>query len=177
MLDCCHSFSRGSSWPRGHTQVSCMGRRVRSHWATREARKRWQTASNDRLPRSAARCCGSMHSRPNPVAGSEAVSGKASRTLQSEQGAGRQGQTLVTGSTDTKARAQRGQRSGGSGACRPQHCLGPPDLAPRAGGSHKRVVSRGVMKSATRHPHPRPPGNSPLSPCNVLLQNNLFLIH
>ena len=31
------SFSRGSSWPRDQAQVSCTGRQVLYHWATREA--------------------------------------------------------------------------------------------------------------------------------------------
>ena len=33
----CHSFSRGPSWPRGQTSVSCKGRQVLYHCATREA--------------------------------------------------------------------------------------------------------------------------------------------
>ena len=32
------SFSRGSSWPRDWTHVSCIGRQVLHHWASREAR-------------------------------------------------------------------------------------------------------------------------------------------
>ena len=32
------SFSRGSSWPRDRTCVSCTGRRILYHWGTREAR-------------------------------------------------------------------------------------------------------------------------------------------
>ena len=31
------SFSRGSSWPRGWTHVSCIGRQILSHWATWES--------------------------------------------------------------------------------------------------------------------------------------------
>ena len=31
------SFSRGSSWPRDWTHISCIGRQVFYHWATREA--------------------------------------------------------------------------------------------------------------------------------------------
>ena len=31
------SFSRGSSWPRDQTRVSCIGRQILCHWATREA--------------------------------------------------------------------------------------------------------------------------------------------
>ena len=31
-------FSRGSSWPRDWTLVSCIDRRILCHWATREAR-------------------------------------------------------------------------------------------------------------------------------------------
>ena len=31
------SSSRGSSWPRHGTQVSCIGRQILYHWATREA--------------------------------------------------------------------------------------------------------------------------------------------
>ena len=31
------SFSRGSSWPRGQTHVSCTGRWILYHWPTREA--------------------------------------------------------------------------------------------------------------------------------------------
>ena len=31
------SFSRGPSWPRDQTHVSCTGRRILYHWATREA--------------------------------------------------------------------------------------------------------------------------------------------
>ena len=30
------SFSRGSSWPRDQTHVSCIGRQILCHWATRE---------------------------------------------------------------------------------------------------------------------------------------------
>ena len=30
-------FSRGSSWPRDQTQLSCLGRWILYHWATREA--------------------------------------------------------------------------------------------------------------------------------------------
>ena len=33
----CISFSRGSSWPRDQTHVSCIGRQILYHWATREA--------------------------------------------------------------------------------------------------------------------------------------------
>ena len=33
------SFSRGSSWPRDQTSVSCIGRRMLYHWAT------WETLS------------------------------------------------------------------------------------------------------------------------------------
>ena len=31
------SFSRGSSWPSDRTRVSCIGRQILYHWATREA--------------------------------------------------------------------------------------------------------------------------------------------
>ena len=31
------SFSRGPSWPRDQTSISCIGRRILYHWATREA--------------------------------------------------------------------------------------------------------------------------------------------
>ena len=31
------SFSRGSSQPRDQTRVSCIGKRILNHWATREA--------------------------------------------------------------------------------------------------------------------------------------------
>ena len=31
------SFSRGSSWPRDWTHISCIGRRILYHWATRKA--------------------------------------------------------------------------------------------------------------------------------------------
>ena len=31
------SFSRGSSWTRNQTHVSCIGRRILFHWVTREA--------------------------------------------------------------------------------------------------------------------------------------------
>ena len=31
------SFSRGSSWPRDQTWISCIDRRILYHWATREA--------------------------------------------------------------------------------------------------------------------------------------------
>ena len=31
------SFSRGSSWPRDWTCISCVGRQILYHWATREA--------------------------------------------------------------------------------------------------------------------------------------------
>ena len=34
------SFSRGSSWPRDQTHVSCIGRQILYHWATR-ARQHW----------------------------------------------------------------------------------------------------------------------------------------
>ena len=33
------SFSRGSSWPRDQTYVSCMGRRILYHWATMKPSK------------------------------------------------------------------------------------------------------------------------------------------
>ena len=33
-------FSRGSSWPRDQTHVSCIGRRILYYWATREAQTR-----------------------------------------------------------------------------------------------------------------------------------------
>ena len=33
------SFSRGSSWPRDWTHVSCIGRWLLDHWATKEAQK------------------------------------------------------------------------------------------------------------------------------------------
>ena len=37
------SYSRGSSWPRDQTQVSCIGRRILYHWATGEASSRgWE---------------------------------------------------------------------------------------------------------------------------------------
>ena len=35
------SFSRGLSQPRDRTHVSCIGRRVLYHWATREALQTW----------------------------------------------------------------------------------------------------------------------------------------
>ena len=35
------SFSRGSSWPRDQTQVSCICRQVVYHWVTREALGTW----------------------------------------------------------------------------------------------------------------------------------------
>ena len=31
------SFSKGSFWPRDHTHISCIGRQILYHWATREA--------------------------------------------------------------------------------------------------------------------------------------------
>ena len=31
------SFSRGSSWPRDRTHISCIGRKILYNWATREA--------------------------------------------------------------------------------------------------------------------------------------------
>ena len=36
------SFSRGSSWPRDQTHVSCIGRQILYHWATRDA---WREGS------------------------------------------------------------------------------------------------------------------------------------
>ena len=33
------SFSRGSSWPREWTHISCIGRRILERWATREAKR------------------------------------------------------------------------------------------------------------------------------------------
>ena len=39
------SFSKGSSWPRNWTHVSCIGRQILYHWASREA----LTASARRL--------------------------------------------------------------------------------------------------------------------------------
>ena len=35
------SFSRGSSWPRDRTQVSCIAGRCFTVWATREAQESW----------------------------------------------------------------------------------------------------------------------------------------
>ena len=35
------SSSRGSSWPRGQTHVSCIGRQVLYHWTTRKAQRRY----------------------------------------------------------------------------------------------------------------------------------------
>ena len=37
------SFSRGSSWPRGQTQASCIAGRFFIIWATREAEACWRT--------------------------------------------------------------------------------------------------------------------------------------
>ena len=37
----CHFFSRGSSWPRDQTQVSCIAGRRFTLWATREAQEHW----------------------------------------------------------------------------------------------------------------------------------------
>ena len=36
------SSSRGSSWPKDQTRISCIGRRILHHWATREAPIRMQ---------------------------------------------------------------------------------------------------------------------------------------
>ena len=36
------SFSRGSSWPRGWTHISCIGRWILYHWATSEVHWRGQ---------------------------------------------------------------------------------------------------------------------------------------
>ena len=33
----CHSFSKGASWPRDQTHVSCIGKQILYCWATREA--------------------------------------------------------------------------------------------------------------------------------------------
>ena len=44
------SFSRGSSWPRDQTHVSCIGRGILYHWANREAQK-----GSDRKPHKAYR--------------------------------------------------------------------------------------------------------------------------
>ena len=35
------SSSRGSFWPRDRTHISCIGRQILHHWATREVRKGW----------------------------------------------------------------------------------------------------------------------------------------
>ena len=35
----CISFSRGSSWPREGTHISCIDRQILYHWATREAQR------------------------------------------------------------------------------------------------------------------------------------------
>ena len=35
------SFSRGSSWPRNQTQISCIAGRFFTHWVTREAQSMW----------------------------------------------------------------------------------------------------------------------------------------
>ena len=37
------SFSRGSSWPRDGTCISCLGRRILYLWATRETQNNWWT--------------------------------------------------------------------------------------------------------------------------------------
>ena len=39
------SFSRGSSWPRDRTHVSCIGRQILYHWATRESPAKWRFAN------------------------------------------------------------------------------------------------------------------------------------
>ena len=49
------SFSRGSSWPRDWTQVSCLGRWILYHWATREAQTWLSNAV--RQPRSQKLTC------------------------------------------------------------------------------------------------------------------------
>ena len=38
----CLSFSRGSSWPRNQTGVSCIAGRFFTSWTTREARAEWK---------------------------------------------------------------------------------------------------------------------------------------
>ena len=40
------SFSRGSSWPRDQTQVSCIAGRCFTLWATREAQKKYGRKSS-----------------------------------------------------------------------------------------------------------------------------------
>ena len=39
------SFSRGSSWPRDWTQVSCLAGRCFTVWTTREAKWKWKSLS------------------------------------------------------------------------------------------------------------------------------------
>ena len=46
------SSSRGSSWPKDRTRVSCISRRILYHWPTREAQKYviWNQISNCQHP-------------------------------------------------------------------------------------------------------------------------------
>ena len=44
------SFSRGSSQLRGWTSISCFGRWILYHWATREALSKWLAISFDCYP-------------------------------------------------------------------------------------------------------------------------------
>ena len=39
IFSCCHRLSRGCSQPKNRTYISCIGRQILYHWATREA---WQ---------------------------------------------------------------------------------------------------------------------------------------
>ena len=43
-------FSRGSSWPRGQTHLSCVGRWIFHHWPTREALRTWLAVPKSLLP-------------------------------------------------------------------------------------------------------------------------------
>ena len=45
-------FSKGSSWPRDQTQLSCIGGRLFTIWATREAQGPWTSSRVKRVPRS-----------------------------------------------------------------------------------------------------------------------------
>ena len=49
ILDWVAIFSRGSSWIRDWTQVSCIGRRFLYHWATRRAPESISVAVNGRI--------------------------------------------------------------------------------------------------------------------------------
>ena len=58
-------FSRGSSWPRDPTQVSCIAGRFFTSWATREAQEYWRVAYS----------CSSGSSRPRNLTRVSCIAG------------------------------------------------------------------------------------------------------